>query len=219
MNSNPTSTSTPTLTATPMSRLMPAVVPGAASPGAASGATGSKKLWIFGIGALLVGGALGAAIVASPLLRGGGDAAAASTAVAPAADGAQKAVPAPQRAAAPARAVADCANCGTVESVVAVQQKGEGTGVGAVAGGLLGGVVGNQIGGGSGKTAATVIGAVGGGVAGHELEKRARSTTSFQVRVRMDDGTTRTVTQRQSAAVGSRVNVTSEGLKALPAGS
>ena len=63
-----------------------------------------------------------------------------------------------------------CAICGVVESVSQIQQKGQGTGLGAVAGGLLGGVVGHQIGGGNGKTAMTVLGAIGGGVAGNEVE-------------------------------------------------
>ncbi len=106
-----------------------------------------------------------------------------------------------------------CANCGTVESVKAVQHKGEGTGLGAVAGGVLGGVVGHQIGGGNGKTAMTVIGAVGGGLAGHEVEKRARSTTGFDMQVRMQDGSTRTFQQSQSIAVGTQVVVEGNKLR------
>jgi outer membrane lipoprotein SlyB len=105
------------------------------------------------------------------------------------------------------RPAALCANCGVVESVHAVQHKGEGTGLGAVAGGVLGGVVGHQIGGGDGKKAMTVIGAVGGGLAGHEIEKRARSTTVFDVQVRMQDGSTRSFQQSQSLAVGAQVVV------------
>ena len=106
-----------------------------------------------------------------------------------------------------------CAACGTVEAVHAVQQKGEGTGLGAVAGGVLGGVVGHQVGGGNGKTAMTVIGAVGGGLAGHEIEKRARSTTVFDVQVRMEDGSTRTFQQSQSVAVGAQVVVEGNKLR------
>ena len=59
-------------------------------------------------------------------------------------------------------------------------------------GGVLGGVVGHQAGGGSGKTALTVLGAIGGGLAGHEVEKRVRSETVYDVHVRMEDGSTRT---------------------------
>lgn len=113
----------------------------------------------------------------------------------------------------PARAVA-CATCGVVEAVTPVQQKGEGTGLGAVAGGVVGGVVGHQVGGGTGKQAMTVIGAIGGGLAGHEIEKRARSTTAYQLKIRMADGTTRTVTQSQSLAVGQQVQV--DGHKVTP---
>jgi outer membrane lipoprotein SlyB len=104
-----------------------------------------------------------------------------------------------------------CTTCGVVESVTPVRVKGEGTGLGAVAGGVLGGVVGHQMGGGSGKDAMTVIGAVGGGVAGHEIEKRQRSTTSYQVKVRMADGSLRTVTQAQAPALGQAVRVESNG--------
>ena len=102
---------------------------------------------------------------------------------------------------------AECRSCGVVEKVVAVKQKGEGTGVGAVAGGVVGGVLGNQVGGGNGKKAMTVLGAVGGGFAGHEIEKQARATTVYKVHVRMDDGTLRTVTQPTAPAVGSRIHL------------
>jgi len=103
--------------------------------------------------------------------------------------------------------VAECRNCGVVEKVVAVKHKGQGTGVGAVAGGVVGGLLGHQVGGGNGKKAMTVVGAVGGGLAGHEIEKHARATTTYRVHVRMDDGTTRTVTQATAPAVGSRIQL------------
>lgn len=114
-----------------------------------------------------------------------------------------------------------CTNCGVVDSVRTYARKGEGTGVGAVAGGVLGGVVGNQMGGGSGRDAMTVIGAVGGAVAGHEVEKRARSTQVTEVRVRMDDGTLRTVTLSAGAAAGvtpgDRVSVEGQSVKRVDA--
>jgi outer membrane lipoprotein SlyB len=114
-------------------------------------------------------------------------------------------------------AVASCTNCGVVEGVRAVQRKGEGTGVGAVAGGVIGGVIGNQMGSGNGKKAMTVIGAVGGGVAGHEIEKRARSETVYEVRVRMDDGSLRTLTRAQAPAPGARVRVDGQQLRVVSA--
>ncbi len=106
-----------------------------------------------------------------------------------------------------------CTSCGVVESVSAVQQKGQGTGLGAVAGGVLGGVVGHQVGGGNGKTAMTVLGAIGGGLAGNEVEKRARAETMFDVQVRMEDGSMRTFRRSQAMAVGTHVVVDGSTLR------
>jgi outer membrane lipoprotein SlyB len=108
-----------------------------------------------------------------------------------------------------------CSHCGVVESVVAVKRKGEGTGLGVVAGGVLGAVVGHQMGNGNGKKAMTVIGGVAGGVAGNEVEKRARGDTVYQVRVRMDDNTERTIEQADAPHVGARVEVQGSTMKAL----
>jgi len=108
-----------------------------------------------------------------------------------------------------------CTNCGVVESVQALQRKGAGTGLGAVAGGVAGAVLGNQVGKGNGRTAMTVLGAVGGGFAGNEVEKRARAETVFQVRVRMDDGSVRTLEQHQAPRNGERVEVHGQTLKSL----
>ncbi|HEY2927301.1 MAG TPA: glycine zipper 2TM domain-containing protein [Albitalea sp.] len=117
----------------------------------------------------------------------------------------------------PARQAARCSHCGVVESVHAVQQKGQGTGVGAVAGGVVGGAIGNQFGRGDGRTAMTVLGAVGGGLAGNEIEKRARSETVYEVRVRMDDGSLRTLRQRSAPKPGARVVVEGNTLKLVKA--
>lgn len=100
-----------------------------------------------------------------------------------------------------------CASCGRVESVQAIEQAAPATGLGAVAGGVLGGVLGNQIGKGSGRAAATVLGAVGGGYVGHKVEERARSTTVYQMRVRMQDGSVRSFTRSQPVAEGTPVRV------------
>ena len=100
-----------------------------------------------------------------------------------------------------------CSSCGTVESVSTVKLKGQGSGLGAVAGGVLGGVVGHQVGGGNGKTAMTVLGAVGGGFAGNEVERRVRSETAFDLHIRMEDGSRRTIRQPQAIAAGTRVVV------------
>jgi outer membrane lipoprotein SlyB len=110
-------------------------------------------------------------------------------------------------------AVAACTNCGIVEGVRPVQRKGEGTGVGAVAGGVIGGALGSRMGAGNGRTAMTVLGAVGGGMAGHEIEKRARSETVYEVQVRMDDGTLRTFTRTEAPAPGARVQIEGQQLR------
>ena len=109
-----------------------------------------------------------------------------------------------------AQAPANCYDCGTVESVREVSNKGEGTGLGAVAGGVLGGLLGSQIGGGNGKKAMAVVGAAGGAFAGHEVEKRMRGETLYEVTVRYDDGRTRTFTETQTPRVqsGDRVRTT-----------
>jgi outer membrane lipoprotein SlyB len=102
-----------------------------------------------------------------------------------------------------------CNDCGTVESVREISNKGEGTGLGAVAGGVLGGLLGSQIGGGNGKKAMAVVGAAGGAFAGHEVEKRMRGETLYEVTVRYDDGRTRTYTETTATQLqnGDRVRL------------
>lgn len=108
-----------------------------------------------------------------------------------------------------------CRDCGVVESVRTVTHKGQSSGVGALAGGVLGAAVGNQMGKGNGRTAMTVLGAVGGGVAGNEIEKRQKSTTSHEVTVRMDDGSVRTIEQATAPRTGERVTVESNKLRPI----
>jgi outer membrane lipoprotein SlyB len=115
----------------------------------------------------------------------------------------------------PVRVAAVCSYCGVVESVQAVQRKGQGTGIGAVAGGVLGAAVANQVGHGNGRAAMTVLGAVGGGLAGNEVEKRARSETVFEVRIRFDDGSVRTLEETSAPKVGARVEVQGNKLKTV----
>jgi len=112
-----------------------------------------------------------------------------------------------------------CSTCGVIEGVREVTVKGKGTGLGAVAGGVVGGAVGNQIGKGNGRTAMTVLGAIGGGLAGNEIEKRTRSETLYEVRVRMDDGSLRTFQQKTAPTPGSRVTVDGNTLHVTKSGS
>ena len=99
----------------------------------------------------------------------------------------------PVREAGNAPARLRCAECGVIESVREIQNRGEGTGLGAVGGAVVGGLLGNQVGAGRGNTAATVIGAVGGVVAGNEIEKRVKSTKGYEITVRFDDGSSRVI--------------------------
>mgnify|MGYP003575166208 CR=1 FL=1 len=108
-----------------------------------------------------------------------------------------------------AQAPAICYSCGRVESVQAVQTQAQPSGLGIAAGAVLGGVLGNQVGGGNGRKLATVAGAVGGGFAGNEIEKRTRSNTTYEVRVRMEDGNVRTFPYNNTPpwSVGDRIRV------------
>ena len=65
------------------------------------------------------------------------------------------------------------------------------------AGPWWGGLLGNQIGGGSGRQLATIAGAIGGAVTGNQIEGNVNTSRSYDIAVRLDNGTTRTI--RQSA--------------------
>ncbi|HUP94749.1 MAG TPA: glycine zipper 2TM domain-containing protein [Burkholderiales bacterium] len=116
---------------------------------------------------------------------------------------------APTNTVSAAPAPAPCRSCGTVSAVRAVKQQGEASMIGPAAGALIGGVVGHQIGSGRGNTIATVIGAGGGAAAGTEIERRAKSTTHYDVAVRMNDGTVRHFNYAAAPGVhsGDRVRV------------
>jgi outer membrane lipoprotein SlyB len=120
--------------------------------------------------------------------------------------------PEPAVAHAPIPAKPVCANCGTVESVTPVERDGVGGGAGAMMGGVLGAVVGNQVGDGTGKALATILGAVGGGMAGNAVEKKMKKVTHYEVLVRMQDGSTRTVQQTTPSVVGGQVTVDGDTL-------
>lgn len=102
-----------------------------------------------------------------------------------------------------------CNECGIVDAVQIVEQEGQGSGLGAVAGGVVGGLVGNQFGHGTGRTLATVAGAAGGAYAGHQVEKKVKSGKTWNVKLLMDNGSMRTVTQdtEPSFKPGDRVKV------------
>src|SRR5207302_1454096 len=86
---------------------------------------------------------------------------------------------------------------GTVESVKEVTTPGDGrSGVGAIGGGIAGAVLGNQFGHGTGRSIMTVLGAAGGALAGKEIEKQHNATKRWDVTVRMDDGSYRTLSSQ-----------------------
>jgi outer membrane lipoprotein SlyB len=109
-----------------------------------------------------------------------------------------------------------CSNCGNIESIRTVTTRARGSGVGAGAGAVLGGLLGHQIGGGSGRNLATVAGAVGGAVVGNRVEGNMHATTSYEIRVRLDDGTLRTFHQGAQPAwrTGERVRIVKGHLRA-----
>ncbi len=102
-----------------------------------------------------------------------------------------------------------CRTCGTVDSVMPIEQAGQGSGAGAVLGGVLGGILGHQVGKGKGRDVATVAGAVGGAVLGNQVEKGTKTSRSFDTRVRMEDGTYQTIrtATEPSVRVGDKVRV------------
>ncbi len=107
---------------------------------------------------------------------------------------------------------AACQDCGVIESIDAVQMRGETNGVGAVAGGVGGALIGNRIAGSHDRTIGGVVGAVGGGLIGNAIEKHERTNTVYDVHVRMSDGSLRTVRQATAPAVGAKVRVEADGL-------
>jgi len=110
-----------------------------------------------------------------------------------------------------------CTTCGVIEGYTAVQVQGKNNGVGAVAGGLGGALIGSKIAGRGNHTLGGAIGAVGGGLLGNAIETHERTSTAYDVHVRMEDGSVRTVRQATVPTVGQRVNVEGNTMKAIAA--
>ena len=110
-------------------------------------------------------------------------------------------------------AAQSCTECGVVQSMRYVEEKGQGSGLGMVAGGVLGGVLGHQIGSGRGNTAATILGAGAGAYAGNEVEKNRNTKGSWSVALKMDNGQYRTFTYSNQPSVrdGDRVKLVDGG--------
>jgi len=88
-----------------------------------------------------------------------------------------------------------CNDCGVIESMREVEIKNEAIGSGTAIGGIAGALLGNQAGQGRGRDAMTVLGAIGGAVAGHEIEKNRNKTKRYEIEIRLEDGSTRLITQ------------------------
>ena len=108
---------------------------------------------------------------------------------------------------------AACHDCGVIVEVKEVDVAGKGTGIGAVAGGVGGAVVGHEIG---GNKTGTAVGAVVGAVAGHQIERQARAHKRYDITVRMNDGTTKALSDETGNPVpwksGDKVHVSKEGV-------
>ncbi len=98
---------------------------------------------------------------------------------------------------------------GVVESVREITTRAQGSGVGAAGGAVVGGLLGNQVGGGRGKDVMTIVGAIGGALAGNQIEGRVNATHSYEIIVRLDDGSTRTMHQSTPSGwhAGDRVRI------------
>ena len=107
-------------------------------------------------------------------------------------------------------------NSGSIVAINAIQAPEPTTGIGAVGGAVAGGLLGNQFGQGRGRTLATIAGAIGGGLAGNGIEHEVRKSTTYQVQVRMTDGSYRnfTYSTQPQLVVGERVHVDGDTLNA-----
>ena len=99
-----------------------------------------------------------------------------------------------------------CADCGIVTRINTVASgRAAPTATGAVLGGIVGAVAGHEIsdhtGGSRGnKNIAAAAGAVGGALAGNQIQKNVTSDT-YDIAVRMDDGRTIVVNQRDLGGI------------------
>lgn len=102
-----------------------------------------------------------------------------------------------------------CSECAVVESVHEIDTQGKGTGLGAAGGAVVGGLVGNQVGNGRGRELATIAGVVGGALVGNKVEGNMKTTHSYDITVRMNDGSTRTIHQAEQPAwrAGDKVKI------------
>jgi outer membrane lipoprotein SlyB len=114
----------------------------------------------------------------------------------------------------PAPSNAACYDCGTVTriEVASTTSSNVPNATGAVLGGLVGAAAGHELAKNTSKgkqNTATVAGAVAGAVAGNAIQNRSQAQGAYNIYVRMDDGRTTVVTQRDLGSIreGSYVRV------------
>jgi outer membrane lipoprotein SlyB len=83
-----------------------------------------------------------------------------------------------------------CADCAYVESVRSVEASRSPGVVGAIGGGIAGAIIANEID--HARRALQVLGAIGGALIGRQVELAATRQTSYEVRLRLRDGSVRT---------------------------
>ena len=98
---------------------------------------------------------------------------------------------------------------GVIESVQEIEQKGENPIAGPIIGGIAGAVLGHQFGEGRGKTVGTAVGAGAGILGGKVIEEKVRATKRWETTVRLNDGSTKTISSESQPAwhAGERVRV------------
>lgn len=98
---------------------------------------------------------------------------------------------------------------GVIESVQQVEQKAENPIAGPIIGGIAGAVLGHQVGHGAGRTVATAVGAGAGILGGKVIEEKVRATKHWETTVRLDDGSTQTISSEVQPGwhAGERVRV------------
>jgi outer membrane lipoprotein SlyB len=114
----------------------------------------------------------------------------------------------------PAPSNAACYDCGTVTriEVASTTSSNVPNATGGVLGGLVGAAAGHELAKNTSKgkqNTATVVGAVAGAVAGNAIQNRSQAQGAYNIYVRMDDGRTTVVTQRNLGSIreGSYVRV------------
>lgn len=106
------------------------------------------------------------------------------------------------------KVAADCANCGTIQSIVTTQDTTQWTPLGSQPGlGTPGALVAYQIGTTGSTEGPIMLGAAGGGA--YRRSTSERVLTRYQITIKMDNGTQRMVTQNYEPFVreGDRVRV------------